>query len=95
MKGDLISRSALCGKQEEMYIHTDSGKIIPALAIPVWVINNAPAIDAVEVVRCRDCKDYERGVCTKITYIMDGYYSNTFEVRDPDDFCSKGERKEE
>ena len=46
MNNDLISRSALCGKQEEMYIHTDSGKIIPAMAIPVWVINNAPAVDA-------------------------------------------------
>ena len=42
----LIDAEVLCGKQEEMYIHTKSGRIIPTMAVPVWVINNAPVIVA-------------------------------------------------
>ena len=42
-----------------------------------------------EVVRCRDCKSYNKisskcGNCYKTTYIVH-----------PDDYCSRGERKQE
>ena len=53
----------------------------------------APTIDAVPVVRCQDCKHYERGrcegnhdICTEEEY--------WFYVK-PDDFCSRGERRAE
>lgn len=48
-------------------------------------IENAPTVDAVEVVRCRDCKRYEseNGYCR--------YYRMTkFEGG----FCDRGERKD-
>ena len=57
------------------------------------VVMKAPAVDAVEVVRCRDCVHYRNGICEQIEYIMDGYYHGTFEEKRPDDFCSYGEKK--
>lgn len=58
-------------------------------------ISTAPTIDAVQVVRCKDCKQYhyyteqfslERrgdGLCHRCHYVMND-----------DDFCSYGERRE-
>ncbi len=46
-------------------------------------IDNAPTVDAVEVVRCKDCKHEFGGSC-----IICG-----FQKRKPEDFCSYGERK--
>ena len=54
-------------------------------------IDSAPTIDAVPVVRCRDCKHYEIHKpkvlenCERKGYII---------PMKPDDFCSYGERKE-
>lgn len=51
------------------------------------------ALDAVPVVRCRECIHYEMGVCLKI--YDDGAASRyAWQERKPDDFCSYGERKE-
>ena len=52
---------------------------------------NSPTVDAVEVVRCKDCKHRAIGddVCIHPNRIGDGY----IEVKD-DDFCSYGERKD-
>lgn len=47
------------------------------------VISVAETIDAVEVVRCKDCKYWNNGDCYRL------------ELSRPDDFCSYGERKEE
>ena len=79
MNNDLISRSALLKKECCGRISGDD-------------VRNAPAVDAVEVVRCKNCMHYENGRCGHIMYIMDGYYRNTYEVKSPDDFCSIGER---
>ena len=57
------------------------------------VVRKAPKVDAVDVVRCKECKHYRNGICEQIEYIMDGYYHGTFEVKRPDDFCSYGEKK--
>lgn len=58
------------------------------------LIEYMPTIDAVEVVRCRDCK-YIRPMIDAVTGEEDGYYCalNLGEVGF-DDFCSNGERKE-
>ena len=52
---------------------------------------NSPTVDAVEVVRCKDCKHRAIGddVCIHPNRIGDGY----IEVKD-DGFCSYGERKD-
>lgn len=56
------------------------------------VIDDCPTIDAVPVVRCKDCKFYEtkhyyKGICKNIIGMVD--------VKDGNSFCSYGERKEE
>jgi hypothetical protein len=56
-------------------------------------IEYAPTVDAVEVVRCKDCKHfvqsepYDPCECMKWTVKWGVAYVN------PDDFCSYGERK--
>lgn len=86
MNNDLISRAALTKRFLAEHPH---GYKFEAF---IEAYKNAPAVDAVEVVRCKDCKHYREGVCENITYIMDGYYRDTFEVKAPDDFCSSGEK---
>ena len=54
------------------------------------ILREAPTVDAVEVVRCRECKhcDPENGHC-------DHPMGTAAPLkRKPDDFCSYGERKE-
>lgn len=50
-------------------------------------------VDAVEVVRCKDCKHYQTEPFSK-----DGekvcYRCDDYQYTDKDDFCSCGERKE-
>ena len=56
------------------------------------VIDSQPTVDAVPVVRCRECVHYKMGVCLKI--YDDGAASRyAWQERKPDDFCSYGERK--
>ena len=59
----------------------------------VRYLNTLPTVDAVEVVRCRDCIHYDFGVCLKI--YSDGAVSQyAWQERNEDDFCSYGERKD-
>lgn len=46
-------------------------------------IDAIPAVDAVEVVRCKDCKYWAHGDCYRL------------ELSRPNDFCSYGERRED
>lgn len=57
-------------------------------------IDHAPTIDAVPVVRCKDCVHwYDREeVCLKI-YSDGNVSADAWQDRKPDDFCSYGERK--
>lgn len=57
------------------------------------LLRDAPTVDAVEVVRCRECVHYEMGVCLKI-YDDGAASSYAWQERKPDDFCSYGKRKE-
>ncbi len=63
-------------------------------------IDNAPTIDAVPVVRCRECKHRETVDCPMCheEYHFDeddgGDYSLWTRMVDPNGFCSCGERKE-
>lgn len=48
-------------------------------------IRNCPTVDAVEVVRCKDCKFiHDRGFCALVTGLT---------RIEPDDYCSHGERR--
>ena len=55
-------------------------------------LDDSPTVDAVPVVRCRECKHYKTGVCLKIYY--DGLASRyAWQERKPYDFCSYGEKR--
>ena len=57
------------------------------------IVDEMPTVDAVEVVRCKDCIHYDFGVCLKI--YSDGAVSQyAWQARNDDDFCSYGERKD-
>lgn len=64
----------------------------------VYDINDAPTVDAVAVVRCRECKhcrNLPNGLCYLYTEPCDnerGYKGEAVCV-EPDDFCSCGERR--
>lgn len=59
-------------------------------------IKDSPVVDAVPVIRCKDCKYYREGECW-CEHDNDGweYYQSVIENPLPDDFCSEAERKEE
>ena len=55
-----------------------------------WMLDKMPTIDAVTVVRCRECNH-----CDPENYHCDHPMSTAAPLRrKPDDFCSYGERKE-
>ncbi len=74
-----------------------SKDVLPAAYCAGWnglieLIENAPTIDAVQVVRCRDCKfgdwDSEPNDAIVCMRTKDGFW------RSGNDFCSFGEQKE-
>lgn len=82
MKDDLISRSELL----------EHKTLIPGFIgeyVAVSAINEAPTVDAVEVVRCRECREYTR----REEGVM--YCRLTGRNMSSCDFCSRGERKED
>ena len=69
----------------------------PVCASLMW-LNEAPTIDAVPVVRCKECKYYKPGkyfkdinFCHRLPYYAE---KGGLNVAD-DDFCSYGERRSE
>lgn len=55
------------------------------------IIRNAPTVDAVPVVRCRDCEHLVNAVVNVNGFLICGV--SDMEIT-PEDFCSYGERKE-
>lgn len=89
----LIDADALEAKLEEqrkLYIDMDMKGaeylLVHDVLHHVW---EAPTIDAVQVVRCKDCKYYDTPKNFKKPYCMRGAYVKV----NADDYCSKGERK--
>lgn len=54
-------------------------------------VDEAPTVDAVEVVRCKDCKHWCNEIDEHTYECCTRAIVNRFK---PDDFCSYGERKE-
>lgn len=62
-------------------------------AMIVDIVDEQPTIDAVPVVRCKDCKHYR-----SVAGYIDGYCHMAEWYRRyqyPDDYCSRGERKDD
>ena len=82
----LIDADALCRKFEGelWYDNADLNEI----ALPL--VDDAPTVDAVEVIRCWDCNH-----CDSENHHCDHPMSTVAPLsRKPDDFCSYGEPKE-
>ena len=98
VQGDLISRSALIGwhnesiewltnlicKTKDAEVQSLATREMGAFMESLRFIEKAPAVDAVPVVRCKDCKHY--ATCKR--------YGALSRPND-DDFCSYGERRNE
>ena len=52
-------------------------------------VRNYPSVDAVEVVRCKDCKHFDGECCDRYADETLGYSHST----QPNFFCACGERK--
>jgi hypothetical protein len=70
--------------------YDETGCGISYLAVPVEAIKNAPTVDAVEVVRCKDCVDYNKA--DRYQY---AHCRLCGSQREEDDFCSYGERRKQ
>jgi hypothetical protein len=88
-ENDLISRSALIERlkiaKSKMKCVINGIKAVDIGAV-IEFVGNAPAVDAVEVVRCKDCKHYLKAM-------MFCEHPEGLEVPDKMDFCSYGERR--
>ena len=80
MNNDLISRAALLEA-----IRTDVAPF--TLSMVFRHIHSAPAVDAVEVVRCRECRNHIHDDDVDFLCTITGVYTRH------DDFCSYGERR--
>ena len=61
------------------------------------ILSDLPTDDAVEVVRCRDCKHWQWGTIDEQDNFIPpkcAIQTNTHDARHADDFCSWAERKE-
>ena len=92
---DLIDRAALFANCYILEADYDDG-IEPrrAYAISIESVRNAPTVDAVEVVRCKDCK-YDGTWQCHMEY--DEYYPEAdihHEMHGDDDFCSYGVKED-
>ena len=62
--------------------------------VAVKYIENAPTIDAVEVVRCKDCK-HRREICSMRYIEMMGEDERIHDYSTDNGYCSWGERRED
>ena len=70
---------------EEARNRIDMQDVYLPIHIKELVIDEMPTIDAVQVVRCKDCKHFDG------SYPMCCRFEETFE---PEDYCSFGEKRE-
>ena len=80
---DLIDRKALIAEYDRVHIGPPGGAR--------KLMEDAPAVDAVEVVRCKDCKHYNEDAlaCNLLSWVNSSEHENWY----ADDFCSYGERR--
>ena len=96
IRGDVAEQRL--SKLAEHYKGSFSGEAFERAA---WEIANMPRVDAVEVVRCKDCKHWheETGWCNQHSHFIGAngeachpWESTDWKTLNEDDFCSYGER---
>lgn len=100
---DLISRSRLKEELKSWAINIINPKCY-LVEDADFVIDSQAAVDAVEVVMCKDCKHWheETGWCAHHSHFIDSegeachlWESANWKMFDDNDYCSYGERKEQ
>lgn len=95
----LIDADAILKKAKPMEELDGDGIPCEVMAVSAILIDDAPTVDAVEVVRCRDCKWYMPGdLFTDIMFCHRLKKENGKPAKYnycADDFCSYGERKDD
>lgn len=79
--------------KETKYVYHDNGEVGERLYISFDEIDNAPTVDAVPVVRCKDCKYWDKDEPFGGSDLCEckahgGYFL-------ANDYCSDGERRED
>lgn len=100
MNNDLISRSALLDQMHNHY-EVRNPKQNATMDECCMMVIHAPAVDAVEVVRCKDCKHKRERNEHERNYLVEGVLicTNPDATDDcwnpvwPEHFCSYGERR--
>ena len=98
---DLISRKALLKSFDLAWMveYDETGCGVSKRAIPVATIEAAPAVDAVPVVRCRECRHRQNTkeclMCfTEVVDVEDGKLYQFRDLTKDDGFCDRGERRD-
>lgn len=91
---DLISREALLKSFDIAWMveYDETGCGVSKRAIPVATIEAAPAVDAVPVVRCRECKHWGTGYCAETDAIKVCEYAKY--MVGGNGYCVYGERRD-
>ena len=91
----LIDADELKKKSFDLYDGRQNGTF---MVVKESDIDEAPTVEAIEVVRCKDCKHRIYSYMTGGTYYceFDCYYRNETarDANNPDYFCASGERKD-
>lgn len=89
----IYAEDALVGLQYiSMFGDVNDNMIQGAMRLARSKIENAPTVDAVEVVRCKHCVSFGIYECTGNGYCR--HYKGLVDPK-PYDFCSYGERKQD
>lgn len=87
----IYAEDALVGLQYiSMFGDVNDNMIQGAMRLARSKIENAPTVDAVEVVRCKDCKHWRENT---LWCDMNSRDRETWHNWYEDDFCSYGERR--
>ena len=83
-----LFREVIGGIAKKPEIQKDLEHMVRASAMTIQMIDDAPTIDAVPVVRCKDCKHFNG-----IDYCFEG--ERGYNSIDGECFCECGRRKDE
>lgn len=90
MTADLIDRkTALDAIKQTVWLTKDAKEVLQE------AIEKLPSADAIEVVRCKDCKHYQFADNRAFGFPVKRCEWTGLEDVDDDDFCSRGERKDD
>lgn len=93
MENDLISKSDAVGMMHLCLNACNNFERTCVYAHAIRQLEKIPTVDAVTVVRCKDCKNFDSR--NWYCYYWDYEPGSSPNCVDDDDFCSHGERKEE